>query len=110
MNIIFPVVNGFLLFVKSIFVSLPGSKRLSLFWNFGSMLAIILAFQIVTGLFLVINFKPDRRLAFQRVQFIMYEVDFGYLFRIFHFNGANLFFIFFCIFICWRGCFIVVTV
>jgi len=53
-----------------------------------------LAFQIVTGLFLVINFKSDRRLAFQRVQFIIYEVEFGFLFRIFHFNGANLFFVF----------------
>jgi len=58
------------------------------------MLGMILIFQIVTGLFLVINFKPDRSLAFQSVQFIMYEVDFGYLFRIFHFNGANLFFVF----------------
>jgi len=80
--------------MKSIFVSLPGSKRLSLFWNFGSILAMVLAFQIVTGLFLVINFKSDRSLAFQSVQFIIYEVEFGYLFRIFHFNGANLFFIF----------------
>jgi len=75
-------------------VSLPGRKRLSLFWNFGSILGMILIFQIVTGLFLVINFKSDRSLAFQSVQFIMYEVDFGYLFRIFHFNGANLFFVF----------------
>jgi len=93
-TIIFPVVRGLFLFMKSIFVSLPGSKRLSLFWNFGSILAMVLAFQIVTGLFLVINFKSDRSLAFQSVQFIIYEVEFGYLFRIFHFNGANLFFIF----------------
>lgn len=82
------------MFLKSIVVSLPGRKSLSLFWNFGSMLGIVLIFQIVTGLFLVINYKSDRSLAFQSVQFIMYEVDFGYLFRIFHFNGANLFFIF----------------
>jgi len=78
--------------LKSLLVSLPGRKRLSLFWNFGRILGMVLIFQIVTGLFLVINFKSDRRLAFQSVQFIMYEVDFGYLFRIFHFNGANLFF------------------
>ena len=76
------------------FVSLPGRKRLSLFWNFGRILAIILAFQIVTGLFLVINYKSDSSLAFQSVQFIIYEVEFGFLFRIVHFNGANIFFIF----------------
>jgi len=58
------------------------------------MLGTILVFQIVTGLFLVINYSADRRVAFDSVQFIMYEINFGFLFRIFHFNGASLFFVF----------------
>lgn len=89
-----PVVNSMVLFFKSILVSLPRSKSLSLMWNFGSILAIVLAFQIATGLLLVINYRADRTVAFDRVQFIIYEINFGFLFRIFHFNGASLFFIF----------------
>jgi len=75
-------------------VTLPASKGLSYFWNFGIMLGIILAFQIVTGLLLVINYGADRSVAFDTVQFIMYEINYGFLLRIFHFNGASLFFIF----------------
>lgn len=86
--------NSLVLFFKSILVSLPSRKRLSLIWNFGSILAIVLGFQIVTGLLLVINYRADRTVAFDSVQFIIYEINFGFLFRIFHFNGASLFFIF----------------
>lgn len=89
-----PVVNPVLMFAKSMFVSLPRRKRLSLMWNFGRMLGTILVFQIVTGLLLVINYGADRRVAFDTVQFIIYEINYGFLLRIFHFNGARLFFIF----------------
>jgi len=58
------------------------------------MLGLVLVFQIVTGLLLVINYRADRRVAFDSVQFIIYEINFGFLFRIFHFNGASLFFVF----------------
>jgi ubiquinol-cytochrome c reductase cytochrome b subunit len=54
----------------------------------------ILVFQIVTGLLLVINYGADASVAFDTVQFIIYEINFGFLVRIFHFNGARLFFIF----------------
>lgn len=89
-----PLVNPVFIFAKSIFVSLPRRKGLSLIWNFGSILGFILIFQIITGLFLVINYGADSRVAFDTVQFIIYEINFGFLFRIFHFNGASLFFVF----------------
>lgn len=81
-------------FVNSLLISLPRSKTLRLHWNYGSILGIVLVFQIVTGTLLAIYYSADRLLAFTRVQYIMYEVNFGWIFRIFHFNGASLFFIF----------------
>nr|YP_009550283.1 cytochrome b [Heterorhabditis indica]YP_817457.1 cytochrome b [Heterorhabditis bacteriophora]ABJ80701.1 cytochrome b [Heterorhabditis bacteriophora]AZU95942.1 cytochrome b [Heterorhabditis bacteriophora]QAA11087.1 cytochrome b [Heterorhabditis indica]QAA11099.1 cytochrome b [Heterorhabditis bacteriophora] len=86
--------NNVFNFVNSLVVSLPSSKTLTLSWNFGSMLGMILLFQIITGTFLAFYYTPDSNLAFSSVQYIMYEVNFGWLFRIFHFNGASLFFIF----------------
>lgn len=86
--------NNLLNFVNGILVTLPSSKTLTLSWNFGSILGIILVFQILTGTFLAFYYTPDSLLAFSTVQYIIYEVNFGWVFRIFHFNGASLFFIF----------------
>uniref|UniRef100_UPI0030E12208 cytochrome b n=1 Tax=Porrocaecum reticulatum TaxID=2161849 RepID=UPI0030E12208 len=85
---------GLVNFVNSLVVSLPSSKALSLNWNFGSMLGMVLGFQILTGTFLAFYYSDDSLLAFSSVQYIMYEVNFGWVFRVFHFNGASLFFIF----------------
>lgn len=54
----------------------------------------VLVFQLITGTLLAIYYSADSLLAFNRVQYIMYEVNYGWIFRIFHFNGASLFFIF----------------
>lgn len=86
--------NGLINFVNSLVVNLPSRKTLTLSWNFGRMLGMVLAFQILTGTFLAFYYTPDRAMAFSTVQYIMYEVNFGWMFRIFHFNGARLFFIF----------------
>ena len=83
-----------LVFVNSLLISLPRSKSLSLNWNFGSILGIVLVFQIITGTLLAIYYSADSLLAFNSVQYIMYEINFGWVFRIFHFNGASLFFVF----------------
>lgn len=58
------------------------------------MLGIVLIFQILTGTFLAFYYSADSILAFSSVQYIIYEVNYGWVFRIFHFNGASLFFIF----------------
>nr|YP_001905889.1 cytochrome b [Toxocara canis]CAL69958.1 cytochrome b [Toxocara canis] len=81
-------------FISSLVVSLPSSKSLTLNWNFGSMLGMVLIFQILTGTFLVFYYCDDSMGAFASVQYVMYEVNFGWVFRVFHFNGASLFFIF----------------
>lgn len=90
----FEVLNVFFNFSKSILISLPSSKSLTLNWNFGSILGIILVFQIVTGLFLVFYLIADGGLAFLSVQSLMVDSVFSLFLRIFHFNGASLFFIF----------------
>lgn len=81
-------------FLKNLVVNLPASFSLTLFWNFGRILGMVLVFQIFTGVFLAFYFSPDGLLAFRSVQYIINDVSFGWLFRIFHFNGASLFFIF----------------
>nr|ARV88275.1 cytochrome b [Caenorhabditis sp.] len=86
--------NGLLNFFNGLLVTLPSSKTLTLGWNFGSMLGMILVFQILTGVFLAFYYTADSLMAFSTVQYIMYEVNFGWIFRIFHFNGASLFFVF----------------
>nr|QPF22260.1 cytochrome b [Ophidascaris sp. CYZ-2020] len=86
--------SGLFGFVNSMVVSLPSSKVLTLNWNFGSMLGMVLGFQILTGTFLAFYYSDDSVLAFSSVQYIMYEVNFGWVFRVLHFNGASLFFVF----------------
>lgn len=54
----------------------------------------VLVFQIVTGFLLTLFYNNDSLTSFDRVQYIMTEVNRGWLYRIFHFNGARLFFIF----------------
>lgn len=81
-------------FVNSLVISLPSRKSLTLNWNFGRMLGMVLGFQILTGTFLAFYYCDDRSGAFFSVQYIMYEVNFGWIFRVFHFNGARLFFVF----------------
>lgn len=58
------------------------------------MLGMVLVFQIFSGVVLVFYYTPERSLAFNRVQYIMLETSFGWLFRVFHFNGARVFFVF----------------
>nr|UZP15728.1 cytochrome b [Contracaecum sp.] len=81
-------------FFNSLVISLPSSKALTFNWNYGSMLGMVLGFQILTGTLLSFYYSDDGALAFGSVQYIMYEVNFGWVFRIFHSNGASLFFIF----------------
>jgi len=64
------------------------------FWYFmGSLALLVLVNQIVTGIFLTMNYKPDATLAFASVEYIMREVNFGWLIRYLHSTGASAFFI-----------------
>ena len=68
-------------------------KNLNFFYLFGSLAALVLVMQIVTGIFLVMNYKPDANLAFASVEYIMREVPWGWLVRYMHSTGASAFFI-----------------
>lgn len=62
-------------------------------WNFGSLAIGALIFQIVTGVCLAMHYVPSAELAFSSVEHIMREVQYGFLLRYTHSNGASLFFI-----------------
>lgn len=74
-------------------IELPTPSRISSMWNFGSLLGLCLIIQILTGLFLSIHYSNDINLAFERVRHICRDVNYGWLLRILHANGARFFFI-----------------
>lgn len=74
-------------------INLPTPTRIRFFWNFGSLLLICLINQILTGLFLAFHYKTDINLAFQRIININRNVNYGWLIRSLHANGASIFFI-----------------
>jgi ubiquinol-cytochrome c reductase cytochrome b subunit len=78
-------------------VDLPAPVNISTWWNFGSLLGLCLIIQILTGLFLAIHYTADIRLAFNRVNHICRDVNYGWLLRTLHANGASFFFI--CIYL-----------
>lgn len=78
---------------NSSLVDLPTPLNISAWWNFGSLLGLCLLIQIVTGLFLAIHYAGDVTIAFNRVIYITREVNYGWLIRVFHANGASFFFI-----------------
>nr|YP_009172241.1 cytochrome b [Hypsosinga pygmaea]ALF36398.1 cytochrome b [Hypsosinga pygmaea] len=84
---IMKIVNGSL-------VDLPSPSSLSYFWNFGSLLGIFLFFQIITGLFLSMQFSGSVILSFDSVIHMIRDVNYGWLLRVMHANGASFFFLF----------------
>jgi quinol-cytochrome oxidoreductase complex cytochrome b subunit len=71
----------------------PTPKNLNYFWNFGSLAGICLMTQILTGLFLAMHYVPNVKMAFDSVEHIMRDVNFGWLLRYMHAVGASMFFI-----------------
>lgn len=71
----------------------PTVSNLSYFWNFGVLALVCLFLQIITGVFLAMHYTPEETLAFLSVEHIMRDVNFGWLLRYLHANGASMFFI-----------------
>ena len=71
----------------------PAPKNLNYFWNFGSLAGFMLVTMILTGIFLAMNYTPHKDMAFDSVERIMRDVNFGWLIRYMHANGASFFFI-----------------
>uniref|UniRef100_S5RZS4 Cytochrome b n=6 Tax=Smiliogastrinae TaxID=2743705 RepID=S5RZS4_DAWDE len=74
-------------------VDLPAPSNISTWWNFGSLLGLCLITQILTGLFLAMHYASDMSTAFSSVIHICRDVNYGWLIRNVHANGASLFFI-----------------
>ena len=87
---ILKIINGSL-------IDLPSPSNISAWWNFGSLLALCLIIQILTGLFLTIYYTANIEIAFYRVNYICRNVNYGWLIRTLHANGASFFFI--CIYL-----------
>ncbi|HVG80903.1 MAG TPA: cytochrome b/b6 [Methylomirabilota bacterium] len=71
----------------------PTPRNLSYWWNFGSLAGIMLVTMIVTGIVLAMHYTPHTDYAFQSVERIMRDVNYGWLIRYLHMNGASMFFI-----------------
>ncbi len=68
-------------------------KNFNFWYYFGALSLVVFVLQIVTGIWLVMNYKPDADLAFGSVEYIMRDVDWGWLIRYLHSTGASAFFI-----------------
>nr|ANH20546.1 cytochrome b [Pyrocephalus rubinus piurae] len=83
--------------VNDSLIDLPTPSNISAWWNFGSLLGICLTTQIITGLLLAMHYTADTSLAFTSVAHTCRNVQFGWLIRNLHANGASFFFI--CIYL-----------
>ncbi|MES2354541.1 MAG: cytochrome bc complex cytochrome b subunit [Pseudomonadota bacterium] len=68
-------------------------KNFNFWYYFGSLATLVLVIQIVSGIFLTMNYKPDAKLAFGSVEYIMRDVPWGWLIRYIHSTGASMFFV-----------------
>nr|QFK68869.1 cytochrome b [Graphium doson] len=99
MNKFFPLrkTHPLLKIINGSLIDLPSPSNISSWWNFGSLLALCLITQIVTGLFLTMYYTANIELAFYSVNYICRNVNYGWLIRTLHANGASFFFI--CIYL-----------
>ena len=80
-------------FVSHELYEYPTPRNLNYWWNFGSLAGIILVIMIVTGITLAMHYTPHTAMAFDSVERIMRDVNYGWLIRYIHMNGASMFFI-----------------
>lgn len=83
----------FLITLNSHLIDYPTPINIHYAWNFGFLSAMCLIMQIITGIFLAMHYTPHIELAFASVEHIMRDVNYGWLLRYIHANGASMFFI-----------------
>ena len=79
--------------VKKEYGVFPTPKNFNYFWNFGAISMVLLVTMILTGIFLAMSYTPHTEYAFDSVERIMRDVNYGWLIRYLHMNGASMFFI-----------------
>jgi len=80
-------------FAHDTMLTYPTPKNLNIWWTFGGILAIMLVFQILTGVVLAMHYVANDKMAFDSVENIMRDVNYGWLLRYAHANGASMFFL-----------------
>nr|YP_010990680.1 cytochrome b [Pitambara triremiprocta]WOW99124.1 cytochrome b [Pitambara triremiprocta] len=80
-------------FLNNFIIDLPSPSNISTWWNFGSLLGTCLMLQIISGIFLAMHYSPNVNFAFKSIINITRDVNYGWLIRNMHANGASLFFI-----------------
>lgn len=80
-------------FVHGSFVAYPTPRNLNYWWTFGAILSVMLVVQIITGVILAMHYTPHVDHAFNSVQSIVRDVNYGWMLRNMHANGASMFFI-----------------
>lgn len=80
-------------FIEKHVTGYPTPKNLNYWWNFGSLAGVFFAIQVITGVWLAMYYKPDVNLAFDSVQHIIRDVNFGWLLRDMHAIGATAIFV-----------------
>nr|NP_847988.1 apocytochrome b [Harpochytrium sp. JEL94]AAO62900.1 apocytochrome b [Harpochytrium sp. JEL94] len=85
--------NPLLSLVNDFFIDSPLPANITYFWNTGSLLGVVLVIQILTGVTLAMHYTPNTLYAFASVEHIMRDVNYGWLLRYLHANGASFFFI-----------------
>ena len=73
-------------------IDYPTPVNINYLWNFGSIAGVFLVVQIITGIFLAMHYTPHVDFAFLSVEHIMRDVNYGWLLRYLHANGASIFF------------------
>ena len=68
-------------------------KNFNFWYYFGSLAMLVLVNQLITGIFLTMNYKPDASMAFASVEYIMRDVNYGWIIRYMHSTGASMFFV-----------------
>ncbi|MGC1694141.1 MAG: cytochrome b N-terminal domain-containing protein, partial [Pseudolabrys sp.] len=79
--------------IHSSFVAYPTPRNLNYWWTFGGILTFMLGVQIITGIVLAMHYTPHVDMAFKSVEAIMRDVNYGWLLRYLHANGAAMFFL-----------------
>lgn len=89
--------NSIISIINSTVIDLPSPSNISYLWNFGSLLGLCLVIQILTGIFLAMHYCADTSVAFSSIVHIMRDVNYGFVLKYLHANGASAFFI--CVYI-----------
>nr|YP_008992971.1 cytochrome b [Leptobelus gazella]AEE89609.1 cytochrome b [Leptobelus gazella] len=84
--------NKLLMIMSNSLIYLPTPSNLSMWWNFGSLLGMCMMMQIISGLFLSMHYTANIEMAFSSISHIMRNINYGWMIRTIHSNGASLFF------------------